>query len=363
MVSIIHQALQYLAFTHPASAIPATVRQGITFRQRRFDNSLIRLDLKAMIAGKDSGFESHIDSAGFTKGAILTHNRHMKNILIVGCGDIALRVAPFLRTRYRLFGLVRNTARIKELRTHGIIPLTGDLDYRHSLARIGGLADTVLHFAPPPNSGDTDTRTRNLLTALSLGTLPARLIYISTSGVYGDCGGAQVSETRALNPQSPRALRRADAEIGIQNWAQRNGVHANIVRVPGIYSAERLPLERLRAGNPVINATQDSYTNHIHADDLARIVVAILRHGKPNRVYHASDDSDLLMGDYFDAVADAHHLPRPPRMSRDEVQRVVSPLLWSFMSESRRLTNRRVKQELRVKLRYPQVADALNAIK
>lgn len=287
----------------------------------------------------------------------------MKNILIVGCGDIALRVAPFLRTRYRLFGLLRNTSRIKQLQTHGVIPIIGDLDDRHSLARIGGLADTVLHFAPPPDSGKVDTRTRNLLAALSPGSLPARLIYISTSGVYGNCGGAQVSETRALNPQSPRALRRVDAETRIRDWAQRNGVNANILRVPGIYADNRLPLERLRAGSPAIVAAQDSYTNHIHADDLARIVVAALRHGKPNRVYHASDDSDLLMGDYFDAVADAHHLPRPPRMSRDEVQRVVSPSLWSFMNESRRLTNRRAKQELRVKLRYPQVADALNSVK
>lgn len=287
----------------------------------------------------------------------------MKNILIIGCGDIALRVVPLLHARYRLFGLLRDTSRIKQLRTHGIIPIIGDLDCRHSLARISGLADTVLHFAPPPDSGKVDIRTRNLLAALSLGSLPARLIYISTSGVYGDCGGAQVSETHVLNPQSPRALRRVDAETRIRDWAQRNGVNANILRVPGIYADNRLPLERLRAGSPAIVAAQDSYTNHIHADDLARIVVATLRCGKPNRVYHASDDSDLLMGNYFDAVADAHHLPRPPRMSRDEVQRVVSPSLWSFMNESRRLTNRRAKQELRVKLLYPQVADALNSVK
>lgn len=286
----------------------------------------------------------------------------MKSILIVGCGDIALRIAPLLRSRYRLFGLVRNMQHAATLRAAGIIPIQGDLDHSH-LAHIAGLAHIILHFAPPPNSGNVDSRTRHLLAALSHGTLPARIVYISTSGVYGDCGGAQVDESHPLNPQSARAARRADAEQRIRDWAKRNRVRASILRVPGIYAAERLPLERLQTDSPAIVAEQDSHTNHVHAADLANIVVAALHRGKPNRVYHASDDSDLKMGDYFDAVADACHLPRPPRLPRDEVERAVSPVLWSFMNESRRLNNARMKQELKVKLRYPTVAEALVTIK
>lgn len=283
----------------------------------------------------------------------------MKSILMVGCGDIALRVAPLLRGRYRLFGLVRNTARHAQLRAAGIIPLPGDLDDRRSLMRSAGIAHTVLHFAPPPSTGDGDPRTRNLLAALACATLPQRLIYISTSGVYGDCAGSWVSETQPLYPQSARAARRVDAERHIREWAQHNAVHACILRVPGIYAAQRLPLERLRAGTPAIVAEQDGYTNHIHADDLAHIVVSALRHGKPNRVYHASDDGDLKMGEYFDMVADSYNLPRPARLSRDAVQAAVSPMLWSFMNESRRLTNGRMKYELRVRLRYPDVSAML----
>ncbi len=286
----------------------------------------------------------------------------MKSILIVGCGDIALRVAPLLRSRYRLFGLVRNMQRATTLRTAGIIPIAGDLDHQH-LARIAGVAQFVLHLAPPPNTGTSDSRTRHLLAALSRGSLPSRLVYISTSGVYGDCGGAQVDESHPLNPQSARAARRADAEQRIRDWAGRNRVHASILRVPGIYAAERLPLERLQTGTPAIVAEQDSHTNHIHADDLARIIVAALHRAKPNRVYHASDDSELKMGDYFDAVADAYDFPRPARLPRDEIERAVSPTLWSFMNESRRLDNARMKQELKVKLRYPTVAEALVTIK
>ena len=306
----------------------------------------------------------------------------MKRILIAGCGDIAMRVAPLLRegngeavghppayplrvlnTRYHLFGLVRRAERFAELRAAGITPVPGDLDDRWSLSRIAGLADTVLHFAPPPNNGTGDPRTRNLLAALSRGMLPKRLIYISTSGVYGDCGGAQVSETHPLNSQTSRAQLRVDAEQQIRNWAKRNDVSASILRVPGIYAADRLPLQRLRTNTPVIVTQEDSYTNLIHADDLARIVVAALRYAKPNRIYHASDDSEMKMGEYFDTVADVFGLPHPPRLPRAEVERSVSPALWSFMNESRRLTNERMKKELKVKLSYPTVTDALASIK
>lgn len=299
----------------------------------------------------------------------------MNRILVVGCGDIALRVASLLReghppahplrvlrARCRLFGLARRTEHYAGLRALGIVPLSGDLDDRASLARTAGLADMVLHFAPP-NQGGYDRRTRNLLAALSHGTLPKRFIYISTSGVYGDCGGARIDETRPLHPQTARAQLRADAERQIRNWAKRNRVNASILRVPGIYAADRLPLERLRSGTPAILTGEDSYTNHIHADDLARIVIAALRHGRPNRVYHASDDGEMKMGDYFDAVADARDLPRPLRLPRAQVERGVPPALWSFMNESRRLTNTRLKTELKVRLLYPTAGDALAALK
>lgn len=289
----------------------------------------------------------------------------MNRILIIGCGDIAMRVARLLRSRYRLFGLVRNPARFAELRAAGILPISGDLDHPHSLHRISGLAHIVLHFAPPhaAQSNSTDARTRNLIAALSRGRLPQRLIYISTSGVYGDCGGDVVPETRPLHAQSSRAQLRVNAENQIRMWAQRSGVQASILRVPGIYAADRLPLERLRKGTPAIVADDDGYTNHIHADDLARSVIAALRRARPNRVYHTVDDSYMKMGEYFDAVADAFELPHPPRISRAEAQAVLSPMLLSFMNESRRLTNTRLKQELKFVMRYPTVTAALTEIR
>lgn len=286
----------------------------------------------------------------------------MKNLLIIGCGDVALRTIPLLQGRYRLYALVRNPTHHATLRELGVRPIPGDLDDSHTLKRIAGIADIVLHFAPPNSQGIIDTRTRNLLAALSLSPTPQRLIYISTSGVYGDCAGNIISETHRVDPQTARAALRVNAEQQIREWAKRNGVNANILRVPGIYAAERLPLERLHGGAPAIVAAQDSYSNHIHADDLARIVIATLRHAKPNRVYHAVDDDEMKMGDYFDTIADAFKLPRPPRLSREEVKRAVSPMMWSFMNESRRLLNDRMKRELKVPLRYPTPAALLSKI-
>jgi nucleoside-diphosphate-sugar epimerase len=197
----------------------------------------------------------------------------MKRLLIIGCGDVALRAIPLLRGHYRLYALNRNPEHCGKLRELGVTPVMGDLDNRTSLARISGLADVVLDFAPPQSQATTDTRTHHLLAALSAGILPKQIIYISTSGVYGDCAGNYVSETTPLNPQSNRAKLRVDAEKQIRAWAKRTGVRACILRVPGIYAHDRLPIDRLRAGSPAIVENEDSFSNHIQADDL-RIMVA-----------------------------------------------------------------------------------------
>lgn len=277
----------------------------------------------------------------------------MKRLLIIGCGDVARRTLPLLTARYRVFALVRNPAYCVALRELGVTPLLGDLDQPNSLMRLAGLAHAVLHFAPPPAQGKTDTRTRNLLRVLSQGTPPERLVYISTSGVYGDCQGAWIAETHPCCPATPRAQRRVDAEQRIRRWAMQQQVNASILRVPGIYAADRLPIARIQNATPTIDAAEDGYTNHIHADDLARIALAALRHGKPCRIYHASDDHPMKMGDYFDAVADAYALPHVPRISRAQALHILPASLLSFINESRRLDNHRLKTELHLTLRYP----------
>jgi len=277
-------------------------------------------------------------------------------LLVLGCGDVGMRLLPLLTRRFRVFALTSRRQRCAELRAAGAIPIVADLDCPLTLARLGRLANRIVHLAPPQSAGAIDRRTRNLCAIL-----PERshLVYISTSGVYGDCGGACFDETRPLHPESARAQRRVDAERVLRAWARRRNASLAILRVPGIYAGERLPLERLRRQVPVLARADDVYSNHIHADDLARLIVLALVRGRPNRVYHAVDDSDMRMGEYFDLVAAAHGLPAPPRLPREQLRQALSPLQYSFMRESRRLSNRRMKDELGMRLRYPSVADGL----
>jgi nucleoside-diphosphate-sugar epimerase len=275
-------------------------------------------------------------------------------VLLIGCGDVALRTAGLLRGKARLYGLTRRPDDVPRLREHGIVPIIGDLDQLPTLSRLRAAPFAVLHFAPPPSEGRDDPRTQKLIAALARArSIPQRFVYISTSGVYGDCAGAQVSEMRPRRAQTPRARRRVAAEDRLRDWAGRYGVRLSILRAPGIYAATRLPLDRLKHGTPALAFDDDIFTNHIHADDLARATVAALFRARPNRAYNVTDDAPMKMGGWFDAVADAFHLPRPPRVSWEEAEQRIAPILLSFMSESRRLTNTRMKRELRVRLRYP----------
>jgi nucleoside-diphosphate-sugar epimerase len=285
-------------------------------------------------------------------------------LLIVGCGDVGLRVLKLLQGRWRLLALSSSPQRLASLRALGALPLLGDLDEPQSLGRLGGLADAVLHLAPPPLQGRDDPRTRALLAALARGGRVQRLVYASTSGVYGDCAGARFDETRAVQPASDRARRRVDAEQRVRFFGRSSAARVSVLRIPGIYASDREgghPRDRLLRGTPVLRSQDDVYTNHIHADDLARICVRALTHGLPGRVYHASDSSELKMGEYFDLAASICQLPAPPRVSRQEAQAVMSPMQLSFMSESRRLDNRRLVRELRVSLRYPTVLEGLTS--
>jgi nucleoside-diphosphate-sugar epimerase len=332
-----------------------------------------------------------------------TRNLRRPRVLIVGCGDVGMRCVPLLRPHAHVFALTSHAGRSAELRAAGVTPLVGDLDARRSLKRLAGLAPTVLHLAPPQKTGDDDRRTRALLATLSarrnralraargavapVGRLrhvraswaeseaanivpdrvrwtaaphaPVRLVYASTTGVYGDCGGAWIDETRVLQPANARAKRRVSAEQQLRRATARGVIAASIARIPGIYAGNRLPLARLEKRTPALIDADDVYTNHIHADDLAAILVRLATHGRPARVIHASDDTSLKMGEYFDVVADAFGLARPPRITRAEAEQQVEPTLLSFMRESRRLVNRRLKEELRVRLRYPSVDDYL----
>ena len=299
-------------------------------------------------------------------GALPSRFRRQR-VLIVGCGDVGLRVARLLPARVKLMALTSSPTRVAELRALGIQPLQGNLDAASTLKRLAGVATRVLHLAPPSaekSDNLLDRRTHQLLSALRGRGLPQVVVYGSTSGVYGNCHGDFVPETRAVNPHTARACRRTDAEAAIRLFGRSTGSQVHILRIPGIYAPDReggTPRARLLKRTPVLSHEDDVYTCHIHADDLARICIAALWRGKPQRVTNASDDTQLKMGDYFDLAADIYGLPRPPRMPREAVQGELPLVLLSFMDESRRLENTRLKNELKLVLRYPTVAQGLQA--
>jgi nucleoside-diphosphate-sugar epimerase len=285
-----------------------------------------------------------------------------ERVLVVGCGDVGQRVARNLQPRVRLLALTSSATRVAALRAQGLTPLLGNLDQPATLRRLAGLATRVVHLAPPPGEGWTDPRTRTLLQALRRRGLPRSVVYGSTSGVYGNCDGDWVAESRAVNADTPRAMRRVDAEQNLRFFGRATGVRSSILRIPGIYAPDReggTPRTRLLKGTPVLQAADDVYTNHIHADDLAQACVLALWRGRAQRAYNVNDDTVLKMGDYFDLAADLYGLPRPPRVARASAGQQLSLQLLSFMGESRRLANTRLKRELGLRLRYPTVQSGL----
>jgi nucleoside-diphosphate-sugar epimerase len=291
-----------------------------------------------------------------------------ERVLVVGCGDVGMRAASLLAGRVRLLALTSSPQRCGALRAAGITPLVGNLDDVASVRRLAGLAQRVLHLAPPPSdqgpAWTTDPRTCALVRVLSRRAQPRSLVYGSTSGVYGDCGGDWVNETRAVQPHTARATRRVHAEASVRAYGQRTGVACTVLRIPGIYAPDRAggtPRDRLLRGTPVLQAADDVYTNHIHADDLARACVLALWRGSGQRNINVCDDTELKMGDYFDLAADLYGLPRPARLPRHQAQAQLPVMLLSFMSESRRLSNLRMKTELGLALRYPTIREGLVA--
>lgn len=284
-------------------------------------------------------------------------------VLIVGCGDIGLRAARLLAPGCTVLALTSSPARVAVLRAAGVVPLAGNLDEPASLARLAGIATRVLHLAPPAPHGRQDARTRALVRALHRRSAAQALVYVSTTGVYGDCAGAVVAETRSPAPASDRAWRRLDAETTLRA-ARRHASRLSVLRVPGIYAPDRAgtpPRERVRQGAPTLRPEDDVFINHVHADDLARACVRALWQGGAQRIYHVADESRLHMGEYLDLVAGLYGLPPVPRIGRAQAARQLSPALLDFLSQSRRLDTRRLRGELGLLLRYPTVREGLQA--
>jgi nucleoside-diphosphate-sugar epimerase len=279
-------------------------------------------------------------------------------VLIVGCGYVGRRVAAVHLGRGQpVAGLVRSAASAQALERDGIAPVCADLDGQPP--DLPTLDAGVYYLAPPPETGATDPRLRAFLDALPRTGQPRRIVYVGTTGVYGDCGGDWVDESRPANPSVDRARRRWDAECRLREWSASTGAELVVLRVAGIYGPGRLPLDRLRRALPMVAEDEAPWTNRIHVDDLAAVCVAAMERAPNGGVYNVSDGHPGNMADYFNRVADMAGLPRPPVVRLADASGQLSEGLLSYLRESRRLENGRMLRELGVTLRYPTLDEGL----
>ncbi len=280
------------------------------------------------------------------------------NILIIGYGDIGRRVARLeLKNGSDVMALARNPAPME-----GVRFIRADLDHPSTLTDLSTDEGLVYYFAPPPPRGAEDSRMRNWLKRLTSGSLPRKMVYISTTGVYGDRRGGWVDEATPPNPRTDRARRRLDAERRLTRWSEEHGIPVVILRVGGIYSRERLPVERIRQHRPVLRPEEAPFSNRIHADDLALVCVTASHHRNTDAgvtIYNVTDGQQSTMTDYFHAAADALGLPRCPEITRAEAEQRLSPAMLSYLNESRRVDNHKMLRELGIRLRYPNLASGL----
>jgi len=286
----------------------------------------------------------------------------MQDVTIIGCGDIGRRVGQqLIQQGQQVLALSRSQENAEKLQAAGFATLLGDLDYQEDTPDIPLHGSQVFYLAAPQGGGKSDYRMLNFCRKLSAENKPRKLVYISTSGVYGDCGGAVVTEETPINPMTARAQRRASAESQLREQAARLGFALVILRVTGIYGPGRLPVARVMQGHPVLKPEEASFTNRIHSLDLVQVCLAAMARGEDGDIYNVCDGQESTMTEYFTAVADLYNLPRPKQIGMAEAEKEMNPLMLSYLKESRRMSNRKLLEKLGVELRYPTLAAGLKA--
>jgi len=284
----------------------------------------------------------------------------VKKTVIIGCGDIGRRVGTLLLEQgQKVLATAKTEESAEKLRDLGFESIVGNFDYQEDAPFVPVHGQQVFYFMPPQGGGKSDYRVLNFCRKLSPENAPEKLVYISTSGVYGDCGGVVVTEETPINPQTSRALRRASAEIQLQEQAEKLGFKLVVLRVTGIYGPGRLPVARIMQGHPVLKPEDASFTNRIHTFDLVQVCLAAMEKGEDGDVFNVCDGQESSMTDYFLAVADLYELQRPEQISMAEAEKAMNPLMLSYQKESRRMSNRKMLDKLNIELQCPTLQGGL----
>ena len=346
--------------------LPQPVKTVERLNKKRPTIIRVKSQLAQQIFLNIASFRLDIVRQKYTDSATLgTMKTTMKNIWIVGCGDIGRRLFQLYQAEHKndtIQAIVQTDSSVAACNKSGLKTLQMDLDSLGSCENIGFnkaqfAGSTLFYFAPPPLTGKQDTRLKNFLSKLK--GAPSRIVLISTTGVYGDSQGEWIDETTPPNPVAERAYRRLSAEETLKSWAKEHAKQYMILRVPGIYAQDRLPLARLRKGLPVVDEAEAGFTNRIHADDLAQACLLAMHCSHKNETINVSDGNPSTMTAYFNHVADFAGLPRPSQISLAEAKQTLSSGMVSYLKESRRIKNTKMLELLEIKLKYPTLKSAL----
>ena len=279
--------------------------------------------------------------------------------IILGCGQVGRQLcAQLSNTNNDFYCVVKTQSSIDWLKSLNYQAIAFDLDTKQDLpANIRLAGNDIYYFVPPSSSDLTDHRIDYFL-SLCKTKLPRRIVYISTSGVYGDCGGEWVNENYPVSPTTDRAKRRAYAEQSLINFCLESGCEYNILRVGGIYGPERLPIERLKSIT-VICPEEAPFSNRIHVSDLAAVCLAAMQSEIHGEIFNVADGHPTSMTDYFYQLADMANIPRPPCVPLALAGEKLSPGMLSFIKESRRLSIEKMNSLLNVTLNFPSLQAGL----
>jgi nucleoside-diphosphate-sugar epimerase len=286
----------------------------------------------------------------------------MKKIVIAGCGYVGSRVARIWKAAgAEVTCLVRSHDHQCALEAEGFSARSCSFDDPGDLPGLDLAGSTLYYLVPPPGGGIADTRARNFCAALKPDHLPSRIIYMSATSVYSETSGGIITEESHVEPQSAMGKRRLDAEAAFCEYGAANGVPVIILRVSGIYGPGRLPLMQISQGQPLLREEESGPSNRIHADDLAAICIAAAERGHAGDIFNVSDGHPSSMTSYFNACADLLGYPRQPQVTMEEARQVMSPLMLSYVTESRIVDNTRMLSDLGITLKYPTMMEGLQA--
>ena len=286
----------------------------------------------------------------------------MQKVFIAGCGYIGRRIAQsYMESGVGVTCMVRSQELASGLETDGFNAIIFSLDDPEAIPTLS-LSDTVLFYlVPPPGGGITDSRARNFIAHISETEKPTKIVYMSATSVYKSVSGDIVTEESPTSPDSAMGKRRLDAEAAFLEYGAAQNVPIIILRVSGIYGPGRLPLMQISQRQPLLNENESGPSNRIHADDLAMVSIAAAKNAVGGDIFNISDGHPSSMTSYFNACADALGLPRQPQVTLGEARLVMSPLMLSYVSQTRVVDNRKMLERLKVKLRYETLTEGLAA--